>query len=40
MFLSLQGFKGNARVVYPGNTACIECNLDLYPKQVKYEYLR
>ena len=28
------GFKGNVRVIYPGMSACIECNLDLYPKQV------
>ncbi|XP_066913561.1 NEDD8-activating enzyme E1 catalytic subunit-like [Clytia hemisphaerica] len=31
-----EGFKGNARVIYPGRTACIECNLDLYPKQVNF----
>lgn len=31
-----EGFKGNARVVLPGKTACIECNLDLYPKQVNF----
>uniref|UniRef100_A0A7M5UDE0 NEDD8-activating enzyme E1 catalytic subunit n=2 Tax=Clytia hemisphaerica TaxID=252671 RepID=A0A7M5UDE0_9CNID len=24
------------RVIYPGRTACIECNLDLYPKQVNF----
>lgn len=29
-----EGFKGNARVIYPGLTACIECTLDLYPPQV------
>lgn len=29
-----EGFKGNARVVLPGMTACIECTLDLYPPQV------
>ena len=29
-----EGFKGNARVVIPGMTACIECTLDLYPPQV------
>lgn len=28
------GFKGNARVIMPGLTACIECNLDLFPQQV------
>lgn len=31
-----EGFKGNARVILPGMTACIECNLDLYPPQVTY----
>ena len=29
-----EGFKGNARVVFPGMTACVECTLDLYPPQV------
>ena len=28
------GFKGNARVILPGLTACIDCTLDLYPPQV------
>lgn len=31
-----EGFKGSARVIFPGLTACIECNLDLYPPQVTY----
>lgn len=31
-----EGFKGNARVIMPGLTACIECNLDLFPQQVNY----
>jgi len=31
-----EGFKGNARVVLPGLTACIECTLDLYPPQITY----
>lgn len=31
-----EGFKGNARVILPGLTACIECTLDLYPPQVTY----
>jgi len=31
-----EGFKGNARVILPGKSACIECNLDLYPQQVNY----
>ncbi|KAF0298830.1 NEDD8-activating enzyme E1 catalytic subunit [Amphibalanus amphitrite] len=28
-----EGFKGNARVILPGMSACIECMLDLYPPQ-------
>ena len=31
-----EGFKGNARVILPGMSACIECMLDLYPPQVQY----
>ncbi|XP_017777965.1 PREDICTED: NEDD8-activating enzyme E1 catalytic subunit [Nicrophorus vespilloides] len=31
-----EGFKGNARVIMPGLTACIECTLDLYPPQITY----
>jgi NEDD8-activating enzyme E1 len=31
-----EGFKGNARIILPGVTACIECTLDLYPPQVTY----
>lgn len=32
-----EGFKGNARVILPGMSACIECTLDLYPPQVKWD---
>lgn len=31
-----EGLKGNARVILPGMTACIECNLDLYPPPINY----
>eukprot|EP00053_Salpingoeca_punica_P010652 m.95535 g.95535 ORF g.95535 m.95535 type:complete len:435 (-) comp15455_c0_seq1:321-1625(-) len=31
-----EGFKGNARVILPGMTPCIECTLDLYPPQINY----
>lgn len=31
-----EGLKGNARVILPGLTACLECNLDLYPPPVNY----
>ncbi|XP_064604600.1 NEDD8-activating enzyme E1 catalytic subunit-like [Liolophura sinensis] len=31
-----EGFKGNARVILPGMTACVECTLDLYPPQINF----
>lgn len=31
-----EGFKGNARIILPGLTPCIECTLDLFPAQVRY----
>lgn len=30
-----EGFKGNARVIVPGMSACVECTLELYPPQVR-----
>ncbi|VDL69032.1 unnamed protein product [Nippostrongylus brasiliensis] len=29
-----EGFKGNARVIYPKLSACIDCTLNLFPPQV------
>lgn len=31
-----EGFKGNARVIYPGMTACIDCTLNLFPPQINF----
>ncbi|KAI1297883.1 Nedd8-activating enzyme E1 catalytic subunit [Halotydeus destructor] len=31
-----EGFKGNARVILPGRSACVECTLDLFPPQVNF----
>ncbi|KAF5286832.1 hypothetical protein FQA39_LY00365 [Lamprigera yunnana] len=31
-----EGFKGHARVILPGISACIDCTLDLYPPQITY----
>jgi ubiquitin-activating enzyme E1 C len=31
-----EGFKGNARVILPGMTACIDCTIELYPPQVVF----
>ena len=29
-----EGFKGHARVIFPGMSACMDCTMDLYPPQV------
>lgn len=31
-----EGFKGHARVILPGLTACMDCTMDLYPPQVNF----
>jgi len=31
-----EGFKGNARVIIPTQTPCIECTLDLFPPQINF----
>ena len=31
-----EAFKGHCRVIIPTKTACIECNMDLYPPQQNY----
>lgn len=31
-----EGFKGNCRVIMPGESACIECTLNLFPPQVNF----
>uniref|UniRef100_A0A672HVE6 NEDD8-activating enzyme E1 catalytic subunit n=1 Tax=Salarias fasciatus TaxID=181472 RepID=A0A672HVE6_SALFA len=31
-----EGFKGNARVIYPGMSACIDCTLEFYPPQINF----
>ena len=32
----LRILQGNARVIFPGVSACIDCTLDLYPPQVNF----
>ncbi len=35
-----EGFKGHARVILPGMSACMDCTMDLYPPQVfNLEYI-
>lgn len=36
LFTGTEGFKGNARVILPGISACIECTIDLYPPPTSY----
>ncbi|TKR67999.1 hypothetical protein L596_024055 [Steinernema carpocapsae] len=31
-----EGFKGNARVIYPHFSPCVDCTLDLYPPQINF----
>ncbi|KAF0897860.1 hypothetical protein E2562_001586 [Oryza meyeriana var. granulata] len=31
-----EGFKGHARLIIPGTTPCFECNIWLFPPQVKF----
>uniref|UniRef100_A0A3B5BC35 NEDD8-activating enzyme E1 catalytic subunit n=1 Tax=Stegastes partitus TaxID=144197 RepID=A0A3B5BC35_9TELE len=31
-----EGFKGSARVIFPGMSACIDCTLELYPPQINF----